>query len=406
MKKMFNSEASDTLVLSNEELLMSSLDQISLEAELKEIYFIINDSKDTAMILNQALEHASLALESGNANERDLANLHLAINTALNSVGLECIENLSTEDFNNVDEALKVSIEEGKNILTSIINGIAKTFARYNNIILKYIGKFDTLLSSLGTNLVKRKNELETLTKSGKRIEDATIADDTFWGWNGMAMLGAVGMGKMKDPVDGINQMINAYGKPTFVKDMCESIISMIRDDGKLKPIYSGTEAMRAVERNLGKKIKNFFCKSTKDDRMVIGATYNNVFILERCKPLHLTASIFPWNYSIVASSLPPFDAYGTPKTFDTPKYSDLIKLIDAGIKVTQNQKKVVNDIHDMLKIGSETIKKIDDNTGWENGNIYATLPEILLVLSKTYAEIPNMVDGLASIYIKELKKS
>lgn len=404
MKKIMDEETDCFNVLSTEDMLLSNIDQISIENEIESINNMINSSKESVFNLNKSIEIAKIALESDNILARDVVNLNNAISATSMVVGLPVMDNFSIEDISDPKESLKISIEKGQNVVMTVINGINKTFARFNNVIIKYIGKFDTLLSSMATNLSSRKGELEQLNKEGKKLTDATIADDTFFGWNGLAMLGAVGIGKMNDPVEGLNEMIKVYGKPNFVKEMTDNVLSLVRADKALKPIYKNTEAMRAIERNLGKKIKNFFCKSTVDDRLILGATNKDVYILERCKKFHLTSSIFPWDYSIIMSSLPPFDAYGAPKSFNTPKYNDLIKLIDDGIKVTANQKKVVNDIHDILKIGSETIADIDDSANWENSNIYGILPQVLLVLSKTYAEIPNMVDGLASIYIKELK--
>ena len=391
--------------LSTEEMVQSTVDQNAIDSEILAIANVISVSRETVNNLESALAIAELASESEDLNPREVVNLNIAINAAAVNVGLESfMDDLSVESITDPKEALKLSIEEGRSLVTKIIGAINKTFARYNNVLNKYIGKFNTLLSSIGTNLVKRKAALEELNKSGKKLTDATIADDTFFKWNGYSMLGAVGIGKMKDPVAGVNEMISAYGKPTYVKDFSDKILSMVRDDKKLTPIYNNPEAMKAIERNLGKKIKNFFCKSTPDDRMIIGATYNNVFILERCKALHITSKINRWSYSILTTTLP-ISANGTPTSFDTPKYSDLIKLIDSGIEIIKKRNEVVKNIHDMLKIGSDTIKEIDDSANWENSNIYGVLPGVLLVLSKTYAEIPNMVDGLASIYIKELKK-
>jgi len=397
----------DAMMLSKEEMLQSTIDQLSIESLINDTQDVIYTAREAGCDLERALSIATLAIENNDVTTRDVLNLKNAINSTQIAVGLDVtLEEISVESISDPKESLLLSIEEGRGILTKIIGAINKTFARYNNIALKYIGKFDTLMSSMFTNLAKRKKVLEELKKEGREITDKTIADDTLFKWNGFALMGAVGIGKMKDPADGINEMIKLYGNPSFVTDTCDKILSLVRDDKKLKPLYKNPEAMKAIERNLGKKIKNFFCKSSKDDRMMIGATYNNVFLLERCKALHITSKMNPWSYSVLTFKLPTIDQLGTPASFDTPQYKDMIKLIDDGIKVTKNQKKVVDDIHNMLKIGSDTIEKIDNSANWENSNIYGVMPLILLVLSKTYAEIPNMVDGLAGIYIKELKKA
>ena len=395
---------SEIFSLSNEEMLISKLDEKEIDSDYGSIVMAVESAYEAAGSLSQALNVAELALEDNNISKRDVLNLRNAINVTLSQVGLsnEMNENVSIESIEDPVTELKLSIEEGKSFLTKIINGIDKTYARFNNILIKYISKFDTFLNSIGTNLSKDKKKLLEIKKSGKELTDKKIADGTFLKWHGLNLMGAYGIGEMDDPVGGMKDILDMFKDPNYVNKATDAIISMAESDKPLKPLFNGEIAMKAIERTLGKKIKNFFCKSTKDDRMVIGAIYSSVFILERCKPLHITSKKMPYGYSVVTYTVPSTDFYGHPTTFKTPKIDDLIKLIDEAMLVIKNRKKVLDNIHGILKIGSDTIAKIDEKTNWESSNIYAILPNILFVISKSYAEVPNSVDALCKIYIKE----
>jgi len=402
--KLFENNDVTLLDLSNEEMLQNTIDQNEIDTEISDVFTAINIARESAASLSIAIENAKNTLNTAGVYSSDVVNLNLIIATTCDSVGLssESYE-LSSESISNPKEALELSIEEGANVLTKIINGISKTFARFNNILGKYLGKFDTLLSSLGTNLNKDLMNLKDAEKAGKKLDTETISDGSWLGWRGFTLMGAMGIGKMSDPTAGLKEMIKIYSDKNYISKLTDSITDMMIDDKKLVPLYGNKDALKVVENNLGKKIKNFFCKSTENDRLIIGTTGSIVFILERCKPLHITFKAMPYNYTVVNFVIPSKDLFGTPKTFKAPTYKDMYSLIDDAKKMVSNNSKIVDEIHNVLKIGSNTVAKIDDAGSWENSNIYGLLPLILLVFSKTYSEVPNSVDSLAKVFLKEV---
>jgi len=404
--KLFDMVETDVGMLSTEEMLISDIEQSDMDKEVSDVLNAIQVSQESMATLMIAIESAKHTLESNDVRANDVVNLRLVTANTSASVGLSFDEiDLGTESISDPVVSLELAIEEGQFILTKILNGVRKTFARFSNILLKYLGKIDTAFNSMFTNLNKSKMELVELEKKGLKLDSDTIGDDSFLKWRGMNLMGALGIGKMHDPVAGLKEMVKVYGDKGYIKKFNNAIVDMVMDDEKLTPIYGNNDALKSVERNLGKKIKNFFCKSTTNDRLIIGATGSVVFILERCKPLHLTAGFMPYHYSVINFMIPSVDMFGTPKAFKAPSYKDLYKMIDDGIAMTKNNSKMVNEIHDMMKIGSDSIAKIDDKAGWETGYIYTQLPLILLVLSKTYSEIPNMIGDLTKIFIREIKK-
>lgn len=315
-------------------------------------------------------------------------------------------KDLSTESILDAKAELVLTVEEGRALLTKILSGINKKFARLDNVLFKYLGKFGTLLLNIFTNLEKTKNKIKEEIANGAKIETKNIEDDTILKWRSMTLLGVLTVSADKKPLSAFQEIIDNYSDKNFASNFIDKLMSMLDDSKELDSIYDNKDVLRKLERRFSKKIKNFFCKSTTADRMILGANYNSVYILERCKPLHITAKINPYNYSINTLAVEPQDIFGSSVEFPTPTEKEMLGLLDAGMQLVKNRKSIVNDIHNVMKNKKGEMDKIDENSTWENIKFYSVLPTILLILSKTYADLPSGIDSLGKIFLKELKAS
>lgn len=409
MSKLFGNEINESLenleVLSVEDLVVGSLEANNAYNEFLTVLNGVNAAKEACAVLQTNIAISKEALESDSVSVNDVKFLNSSINATMQAVGLNKDPfSISNEDITDPKEALTLSIEEGNGLIMKVINTVTKTFARFNNILGKYLGKFDTLLINIFINLEKVKKEIQRLEVDGKTIKVKKLADDSLLMGKALTMLGVMGINADNAPAKGIKEILAIYKDPKYISKFVDLIVSMGKTDGPLKPIYNNPDVMRRLERNFGKKIKNFFCKSTPDDRVILGANYNNVFILERCKPLHIDIKLNPYIYTVLVDHYQPMDATGNSISFEAPTFKEMYEVLDMAMEVAKNHKKYTDKIHDIIKVNGEHIDKLEEASDWENQGIISIIPMVLLVLSKTYADIPSAADSLGKLFIKELK--
>ena len=365
----------------------------------------INSAKEACSVLNTNIEISKEALANDTVTVNDVKFLNSSINATMFSVGMESNPlSVSNEDIKDPKEQLTASIEEGNGLFMKIVNTVNKTFARFENILFKYLGKFDTMLLSIGANLEKTKNKIKEAEAVGKVITTKEISDSSIFFNKTWLILGAMGISENKDLVKAIKEMESIYKDPGYIGKFVDMIVSMGKSSGPLKPIYNNKEIFARLKKNILNKISNFFCKSGEDDKVIIGANYGAVYILERCKLFHIESKLNSYQYSINFTTYDSMDAMGNMTSFKAPTYKEIYEIIDIGINVVNSHKKYTDEIHGILKINGEHINKLDESSDWEHGNIYGIIPSVLFILAKTYADIPVAVDGVSKIFLGELK--
>jgi len=372
--------------------------------ELSETIDGIVLAKESIDNLLVAISLATEAIKNNTVTKNDSLYLNLCITNTVNIMSLPFNpKKLSAESITDPKQELLLAIEDANSVVSVIITAIRKIFARMKNVLNKYLSKYDTMLLNIWNNLDSSLKTIHELEDKGVVPYNDSMGDRSIMEWHGKYMLGMLGLGDTKDdPVSGILNVIKNYEKPTYVSDLVDKIVSMTKGD--LKPLYNNTSIIERLERNLDKKVHHIYCASGKEDRMVIGATYTTVYILERCRPLHISAKVVPYTYSINSVTYDTIDLQGNATEMRMPTYKEMYKLIEEAKKVSARHKIVTKEIHDVLSFFSKEADKIDDASDWANIGIYRVIPTILMVLAKTYADVPSAVNSFAKMYIKELK--
>jgi len=391
-----------------ESTVLAMEEQSMAEAEILKIYAAIEDGKQQVAMLEKDIKTAEVALENGTVDKLFVAQYLTSVQKSFDVLGFEGLDfsEIGLEEITDPTSSLISAVEESKSAITKIIIAINKTFARLEASLLKFMDKLNIVIDKLFTDLEDTKSKLEEYEKSGKKLTLSEISDTNVIGWQTGKFIGIMGFGGTKDPIKAMNGIIKKYGSADFIDKTTNAIISMMTKDGDVEQIFDNTSALKQVQRSWIEKVFKFFCKSGDRDYLLVGATNNQAWFLNRCKPLHITSDMMPYHYTTRSIPFSMVDGFGITPTFTTPDLKELIKLCDEALKIVQNRKKVKESVFNILKKGSKEIDKIDEAAKWETVGIYPYLPFTLLVLTKTYWNIPTAVDGLGKVYLQNLKEA